>query len=62
MFLQRVCNQHMAKLQAVSVPIALGSCAMGQTDEQTDGRITVWLNAPPTAGGIINRLIYCLTD
>jgi len=52
----------MAKLQAVSVPIALGSCAMGQTDEQTDGRITVSLNAPPRRGGIINRLIYSLTD
>jgi len=40
----------MAKLQAVSVPIALGSCAMGQTDEQTDGRITVSLNAPHGGG------------
>jgi len=32
----------MAKLQAASVPIAIGSCAMGQTD----GRIALFKNAP----------------
>jgi len=36
-----------AKLQAASVPIAQGSCAVGQTD----GRIAVSLNAPPPYGG-----------
>jgi len=39
-------SPHMAKLQAASVPIAYGSCAMGQRDGHTDGRIAVSLNAP----------------
>jgi len=42
----RVRSPHMAKLQAASVPIALGSCAMGQTD----GRIAVSLNSPYSGG------------
>ena len=46
----RVRSPHMAKLQAASVPIVYGSCATGQKDGQTDGRIA--LNAPPTAGSV----------
>jgi len=38
----RVRSSHIAKLQAASVPIA-------QVVGQTDGRIAVSLNAPPTA-------------
>ena len=34
----RVRSPHVAKLRAASVPIAQGSCAMGQTDRRTDRR------------------------
>ena len=48
----RVRSPHTAKLQAASVLIAYCSCAMGQTDGQTDRRIAVSLSVPPprTAG------------
>ena len=46
----RVRSPLTAKLQAASVPIAWGSCAMGQTDGQTDERIAVSLNAPLRRG------------
>jgi len=46
----------MADLQAASVPIAYGSCAMGQTDGQTDGRIAVSFNAP-TVGDIMKGIV-----
>ena len=46
----------MAKLQATRVPIAWGSCALGQTD----GRIAVSLNAHLQRGGIITENAnYC---
>jgi len=32
----RVRSPHMARLQAAGMPIAQGSCAMGQTDRRTD--------------------------
>jgi len=39
---------------------SLGSCAMGQTDGETDGRIAVSLNAPKGGGIIIICLIVLL--
>jgi len=46
-----------AKLQAASVPIDYGSCAL----EQTDGRVAVSLNAPPLRRGHKNA-IGIITD
>ena len=46
----RIRSPHTSKLQAASVPIAYGSCAMGQTDGQTDGS---WHRLMPPYGGDI---------
>ena len=45
---RRIRSPAVAKLQAASVPIDYGSCAL----EQTDGRVAVSLNAAPYGGGI----------
>jgi len=39
-----------------AVPIAQGSCAVGQTDGQTDGRIALSLNAAALRRGIVQMM------
>ena len=50
---------HMAKLQAVSVPIAYGSCApMAGTDRRTDGSLYRSMTPPPYVGDIIKACTH----